>query len=912
MNGERRDKHPFVLHLSSFVIGSLPIILAAIVLWTGYSASAHRRYEAQNGITGQILAGGSFGQTFVARYDGLSSIEVRIATYGRQADLQRATLVMHLRPGPDSNQDVASVSLPPSVVLEENGWYRFSFPAITGSRGHTYYVEIDSPDGTVDNSLALFWFKPNPLGDPYRDGAAYRDGRLTKADLPFGVGYSASPVNVWKGMLGSASVNSSSVVLGFLLVVATLGIGWSLVYLPRILRGPGLRRRWLIRWSLPFALAVAFVYGLLFMLIMPPWQGPDEYSHFGYAVLLDTHNLDDRQVEALDLDNKDRDHALIEAVNASADRHDFTRLFLGSVAPGAPTEVGRTIFQQNRQPATYYLLCALGLRVARALGAPADPYTNPEAALMAMRAVSLLLGLVVVALAWLAGALLSRAGDPWLMLLLPITVALLPMHTFMATVVNNDVLAEVAVSALFVSLVALLRWPGGLRGWSLAAFSTALTFATIASKSTATVAALPLLTGGLLIWIGTLVFRRWRAKGRSLRAATALCLLLSAFSLLVAVLLGFEHQDSRAAGWFTSLNPIQRVDRVRSNTAHEGSYVVQLDEAGGHSALQDVVPPVFHPALDVEFSGWARLSPGQLITSTQVVTAQVAIMEGERVAGTITATLEPNAAWVRLSTEGKISASAERVRLVLAATGGQANVQFDDMSLDARGTVVSWNDPIYRPLLVNPSAEDSPTVLRDVVNRLVPAEVRGMADVLANPQPFNKGALWRDYAYYQYRSFWGSFGWLSIYLPSLFYTLLDILILLALVGLAVHAVRAVTAIRRRGWSEWSWLGLVSLLALLVAVIAGFAKQTSLLAYAGQPAYPQGRYLLVLIAPIAWLLLLGLREIRRLIEHQVRRVSLALGTRYSVLGTQAVWLWGNALLFFAVYSLFALVLPFYYG
>ena len=126
--------------------------------------------------------------------------------------------------------------------------------------------------------------------------------------------------------------------------------------------------------------------------------------------------------------------------------------------------MGPTIFQQNRQPTPYYWLCAVGLRVARALGAPADPYTNPEAALIAMRAVSLLLGLLVVALAWVAGALLSRSGEPWLMLFLPFTVALLPMHTFMATVVNDDIMAELAVSALFVALLALLRWPGGLRG----------------------------------------------------------------------------------------------------------------------------------------------------------------------------------------------------------------------------------------------------------------------------------------------------------------------------------------------------------------------------------------------------------------------------------------------------------------
>src|SRR5213075_3092654 len=101
----------FVLRLSSFVA------LALIVVWTGYSASSQRRYEALNGVTGEVVAGGSVGQTFVARYNGLSSVEVRIGNYGRMSDPARATLVMHLLSAPGSREDIASASLPPSVVL---------------------------------------------------------------------------------------------------------------------------------------------------------------------------------------------------------------------------------------------------------------------------------------------------------------------------------------------------------------------------------------------------------------------------------------------------------------------------------------------------------------------------------------------------------------------------------------------------------------------------------------------------------------------------------------------------------------------------------------------------------------------------------------------------------------------------
>ena len=52
---------------------------------------------------------------------------------------------------------------------------------------------------------------------------------------------------------------------------------------------------------------------------------------------------------------------------------------------------------------------------------------------------------------------------------------------------------------------------------------------------------------------------------------------------------------------------------MQSSTAHQGSYVIQLGGTGADTAVEDIVPSiVYHPALDVAFSGWARLAPGRL------------------------------------------------------------------------------------------------------------------------------------------------------------------------------------------------------------------------------------------------------------------------------------------------------------
>src|SRR4051812_21812208 len=83
----------------------------------------------------------------------------------------------------------------------------------------------------------------------------------------------------------------------------------------------------LSRWSLVLVLSVAVAMGLLYLVIVPPWQGPDEPSHFAYVALLDRYDLDNRAVHAVNVgeDRRQGDPALLEAVTASMERHGFAR-----------------------------------------------------------------------------------------------------------------------------------------------------------------------------------------------------------------------------------------------------------------------------------------------------------------------------------------------------------------------------------------------------------------------------------------------------------------------------------------------------------------------------------------------------------------------------------------------------------
>ncbi|HYO49610.1 MAG TPA: hypothetical protein VEW94_07130, partial [Chloroflexia bacterium] len=354
-------------------------------------------------------------------------------------------------------------------------------------------------------------------------------------------------------------------------------------------------------------------------------------------------------------------------------------------------------------------------------------------------------------------------------------------------------------------------------------------------------------------------------------------------------------------GWQTSYYPIQYARRSAESASRDGSFVIEL--AGTEQASQLILPPVYHPALEVSFSGWARLAVNNGAPATEAK-ASIAALEGSRKAGPVEVALDPSGGWTLITGTARISESAEQVGLEIGADATGGMVQFDSLTFDAEGVSRPWNDPAFPLKLVNPSAEQGTVGLRPGIAGLLPFEARQMAAVVANPQPFDKTALWGSYAGGEYRSFWGNFGWVSVPLPEPVYWALGLLAVTSMLGLAWLGA---SNLGRWDWREW--LAVISLGAFVTAVAIGFARQMTLLLTEGVAAYPQGRYLFVLIVPFAWLLLSGLHSAWSL---AMRRMPLTTGHRPLATGHWAMWLWLNALFFFAGFCLAALMLPFYYG
>jgi len=247
---------------------------------------------------------------------------------------------------------------------------------------------------------------------------------------------------------------------------------------------------------LALLLALSLVRGFLYLAIVPPWQGPDEPRHFEYARLIADH----RRLVTL----RDLSPVLQADVLRSMAEHDFWRFGFAyyDYDPAQPPRTFGEVWpgdfaHQVHQPALYYVGAAIAALLA--------PGNDVLLDLYAMRFYSLLVGLLTLIVVYRAAAELFPE-DAFLCLAIPAFVALLPMNTFLMSMVSNDNLAELLVSVVVWRTVRLLRL-----GFSPPRAAEVMLWAVLAvfSKLTALVATPIALAGLALAWSG----RRGAAEG---------------------------------------------------------------------------------------------------------------------------------------------------------------------------------------------------------------------------------------------------------------------------------------------------------------------------------------------------------------------------------------------------------------
>lgn len=154
------------------------VLAAALVSLSGCTLDQiAAQQEKATGLWDELVAGQSYGQTFLSTDDDLYRIDLSTATYAR---VNTVPLIFHLRSSPQATSDIASVTVPGPEIQNERPT-TFQFPALPDSRDRSYYFYIESPAATSGNAITVY----ANAADRYADGTAVQDGHAVPGDLAF-------------------------------------------------------------------------------------------------------------------------------------------------------------------------------------------------------------------------------------------------------------------------------------------------------------------------------------------------------------------------------------------------------------------------------------------------------------------------------------------------------------------------------------------------------------------------------------------------------------------------------------------------------------------------------------------------------------------------------------------------------
>lgn len=122
--------------------------------------------------------GSTFGQSFTARYNGLSGVSIFLAPSTPPGS---GSLLFHLREISQPETDLVRARLPVSEITNQS-YYMFDFSPQPDSFGKDYFVQVDFEG----NGQVLFFTAP---ADSYLDGALYENDFPQEAQLGFRLEY---------------------------------------------------------------------------------------------------------------------------------------------------------------------------------------------------------------------------------------------------------------------------------------------------------------------------------------------------------------------------------------------------------------------------------------------------------------------------------------------------------------------------------------------------------------------------------------------------------------------------------------------------------------------------------------------------------------------------------------------------
>jgi hypothetical protein len=137
-------------------------------------------------VIGEMVAGHTYAQTFVANHNRLKSVATRLATQGRT----NHGVVRFKLERLDNAQIVYQEQFDMADV-KDNEWRSFEFSPVEDSGGRQFRFTIESPQGSPGNAVTVW----SSASDFYKGGQYVIDGRPGSGDLTLRVEYATATLS---------------------------------------------------------------------------------------------------------------------------------------------------------------------------------------------------------------------------------------------------------------------------------------------------------------------------------------------------------------------------------------------------------------------------------------------------------------------------------------------------------------------------------------------------------------------------------------------------------------------------------------------------------------------------------------------------------------------------------------------
>jgi hypothetical protein len=187
--------------------------------------------EQATGLTGELLDGHTFGQTFTLQYNGLYRIDLYTATYARE---NTHPIIFHIlaSSSKEKNQggepDLVRLGIPASQI-SNSGPTVITFPRLSVTVGQSLYFFIESPGSVPGDAITVYRNEK----DTYPDGQMFMDGQPTEGDIAL-IAYTQETftlTDIWHDFYSRASQDKPFFtiycsLLGLLLLALAVTLAW--------------------------------------------------------------------------------------------------------------------------------------------------------------------------------------------------------------------------------------------------------------------------------------------------------------------------------------------------------------------------------------------------------------------------------------------------------------------------------------------------------------------------------------------------------------------------------------------------------------------------------------------------------------------------------------------------------------